>query len=91
MKIRSLFSTTRLSNLWERLRTSFWFLPSSMALVAIALSFILVQVDTLLGVKVVRELGWIYTFGPEGARAILSAIASSMITVAGLTFSITIC
>ena len=37
----------------------------------------------------VREFGWLYTFGPEGARAILSAIASSMITVAGLTFSIT--
>ncbi|WP_308460482.1 DUF2254 domain-containing protein [Mesorhizobium sp. NBSH29] len=83
------FSITWLSNLWDRLRTSFWFLPSSMALLAIALSFILVQVDTWLGVKVVRELGWSYAFGPEGARAILSAIASSMITVAGLTFSIT--
>jgi uncharacterized membrane protein len=60
-----------------------------MAAAAIALSFILVQVDTWLGVEPVRELGWLYTFGPEGARAVLSAIASSMITVASLTFSIT--
>ena len=60
-----------------------------MALAAIALSFLLVQVDSWLGVAAVRDFGWLYTFGPEGARAILSAIAGSMITVAGLTFSIT--
>ena len=75
--------------MWDRLRTSFWFLPAIMAGVAIALSFLLIQVDTWIGVEAVRDFGWLYTFGPEGARAILSAIASSMITVAGLTFSIT--
>lgn len=32
---------------------------------------------------------WIYAFGAESARAILSAIAGSMITVAGVTFSMT--
>jgi len=37
----------------------------------------------------VKELEWLYSFGPEGARAVLSAIAGSMITVAGLTFSMT--
>lgn len=79
----------RLFSVWDRLRTSFWFLPSAMAVVAIALSFLLVRVDTMLGAESVREFGFLYTFGPEGARAILSAIGSSMITVAGLTFSIT--
>lgn len=71
------------------MRTNFWFLPSAMAAGAIALSFALIQVDVWLGADVVRRVGWLYTFGPEGARAILSAVASSMITVAGLTFSIT--
>lgn len=33
---------------------------------------------------------WSYGGGPEGARAVLSVIASSMITVAGVVFSITI-
>jgi hypothetical protein len=60
-----------------------------MAVMAISLSFLLVQVDSWLGVRAVRDFGWLYTFGPEGARAVLSAIAGSMITVAGLTFSIT--
>ena len=37
-----------------------------------------------------RGLGWVYARGPEGARAILETIAGSMITVAGVVFSITI-
>ena len=57
--------------------------------VAVALSFVLVQVDAWLSVDVVQKFGLLYTFGPEGARAILSVIASSMITVASLIFSIT--
>jgi hypothetical protein len=87
--IPSFLSATRLSSLWDRLRISFWFLPSTMAGTSMALSFVLVQVDAWLGVDGVRDFGWLYTFGPEGARAVLSAIAGSMITVAGLTFSIT--
>jgi hypothetical protein len=49
--ISSFLSPLRLSSLWERLRTSFWFLPSAMALAAISLSFLLVQVDSWLGVE----------------------------------------
>jgi len=88
-RIALFLSTARLLSFWDRLRTSFWFLPSAMAFAAVALSFVLLKVDTWLGAEPVRDLGWLYTFGPEGARALLSAIASSMITVAGLTFSIT--
>lgn len=79
----------RMLGIWERLRTSFWFLPSVMAAAAVALSFALIRVDTSLASDNLRGLGWLYQFGPEGARAVLSAIASSMMTVAGLTFSIT--
>ena len=60
-----------------------------MAFVATALSFLLIEVDQSLDSETVQELGFLYSFGPEGARAILSAISSSMITVAGLTFSMT--
>jgi uncharacterized membrane protein len=82
-------STTRLSSLWDRVRDSFWFVPSAMTGGAIGLSFVLTRVDAWLGVAPVQDVSLFYSFGPEGARAILSAIASSMITVAGLTFSIT--
>ncbi len=56
---------------------------------AIGLSFLLIEFDTWLDVGNVSDFGLLYTFGPEGARAILSVIASSMITVASLIFSIT--
>ncbi|MGE4218031.1 MAG: DUF2254 domain-containing protein [Alphaproteobacteria bacterium] len=75
--------------LWERVRASFWFLPAGMAAGAILLAFLTVALDARIGGDALRRFGWLYTFGPEGARALLSAIASSMITVAAVTFSIT--
>jgi len=80
----------RLRNLWQALRSSFWFVPTLLALGAVALSVVVGKVDTLLGAKFAAKLGWIYTGGPEGARGVLSAIAGSVIGVAGTTFSITI-
>jgi uncharacterized membrane protein len=83
------FSITRVSAIWGRLNSSFWFVPVMMCAVAVGLSFLMIEVDTWLGVGKVSDFGLLYTFGPEGARAILSVIASSMITVASLIFSIT--
>lgn len=82
--------TLRFFNLWERLRSSYWFVPGLMAILATALSFGMAEVDEAYGSKFVQELGWIYTGGPDGARGVLSAIGSSVMGVAGTTFSITI-
>jgi len=78
----------RLMEVWESLRSSYWFLPGLIALGAAALAFGMVAADGRIGHEVVERLGWIYTGGAEGARGVLSAIASSMITVAGVTFSV---
>lgn len=83
------FSITRVTAFWGRLNSSFWFVPAVMALFAVALSFVLIEVDALRDVAQTDNPSAFYTFGPEGARAMLSVIASSMITVAGLIFSIT--
>lgn len=80
---------TRVLALWQGLNASFWFVPALMCVAAVALSFLLIGVDTWLGVGEVSDYGLLYSFGPEGARAILQVIASSMITVASLIFSIT--
>lgn len=74
---------------WDRLRGSFWFLPTLMACGAILLSFAMIRLDASMEREAYGRIGFLYLFGPEGARAILSAVATSMITVAGLTFSIT--
>lgn len=83
------FSMTRVTALWARLNSSFWFVPAVMAVAAVALSFALIEVDALRSETTTDDPRAVYTFGPEGARAILSVIASSMITVASLIFSIT--
>ena len=80
----------RMLNLWERLRSTYWFVPSILALASVALSFGMAHVDEALGARFVRSLSWIYSGGPDGARGVLSSIASSVIGVAGTTFSITI-
>ena len=76
--------------LWETVRTSFWFVPSLMAAAAVALALVMVQVDRLATDDRIQPGSWIHGGGPEGARAVLSTAAGSMITVAGVVFSITI-
>jgi uncharacterized membrane protein len=61
-----------------------------MAVAAVGLSVAMIQLDEAATASLLDRLSWVYTGGPEGARAVLSTIAASMITVAGVTFSITI-
>ncbi|MEX0998785.1 MAG: DUF2254 domain-containing protein [Thermodesulfobacteriota bacterium] len=77
--------------LWYNVGSSFWFLPALMVASSIAFSFIMIYVDAnIVKVSGIESLGWIYENKPEGARALLSTVAGSMITVAGVVFSITI-
>ncbi len=79
-----------LVTLWEKIRNSYWFIPSLMALGAIGLSFLTTAVDSRIGSEWMEEIDWLYANKPAGARAVLSTVAGSMITVAGVTFSMTI-
>ncbi len=81
---------TKLLSLWESVHTSFWFLPTVMALAAIGLSVGMVRLDRSISVDIPLLNEFLYPGGAEGARLVLSTIAGSMITVAGVTFSITI-
>lgn len=81
---------TRILDLWSRLRASYWFIPALMALGAIALAIAAIAVDRYLGSAWINDITWLFDNRPAGARAVLSTIAGSMITVAGVTFSMTI-
>jgi uncharacterized membrane protein len=61
-----------------------------MTLAAVGMSFALIAIDEAMRDRVIRNLGWVWVGGPEGARSLLSTVAGSMITVAGVVFSITI-
>ena len=71
-------------------RASYWFLPSVMLVAAMALGAVTVWLDTGPAANLFEGVSWYQRSKPDGARAVLSTIAGSMITVAGVVFSITI-
>lgn len=81
----------RLLNLLERVRSSLWFFPSCLSIAAAILAALSAQLDALVAAS---EKTWLQAFlyqgDLQGARTLLGTVASSMITVAGVTFSITI-
>jgi uncharacterized membrane protein len=80
----------KLQQFWSNLRTSFWFMPSLIVAVSIVLAMALIEAHpTGISEWLVR---WprLFGAGAEGARGILSTIAGSMITVVGITFSMTL-
>lgn len=80
----------RLLQLRDVLKDSFWFIPALMALTATVLALYLVSVDHVLGSDWVKNFGWIWSGGPDGARSVLATVAGSMMTVISIVFSLTI-
>ena len=79
----------RLIKLWNDLQSSYYFIPGLMALGAVLLAMLTSHIDKTWEYKLAENLGWFYSNKAEGARAILTTIAGSMMTVASVTFSIT--
>ncbi len=70
---------------------AFWVIPGLMVLAGVVAAYVFVRIDHI-GAQAdpLLEEAWLYRGGPAGARAVLAAIASSTIAVAGTVFSITI-
>ncbi len=80
----------RFSTLLERIRSSYWFVPAVMSLMALALSTLMLYLDRRFVDQIPDDAWWLYGGGYEGARVVLSAIVTSMISVTSVVFSITI-
>jgi uncharacterized membrane protein len=80
-----------LANKWDSLSGTFWFLPTLMVIAAIGLSLMTIHLDrATINENWLATLGWTFSRGPEGSRALLATVAGSMMTIASVTFSITI-
>ena len=77
-----------MTRLWNRLLDRFWVLPMLCATVAAGGALLLTHLDDRLDTSF--TMPFLFTGGPESARALLSAIITSMISFTGLVFSITI-
>lgn len=83
--------SVRLLGWLERLLSGYWFLPALMALGALALSGATLALDRTITLE--RAPGFLVLGGlngPAGARALLSTVAGSLITVTGVVFSMTL-
>ncbi|MCO5165145.1 MAG: DUF2254 domain-containing protein [Planctomycetes bacterium] len=81
-----------LIELRTRLRQSFWFVPSLMLAATVALAALTLWIDWNYDVGDVKgsAFAWIQLGGAEGARAMLTSVATSIMTVVGVIFSVTI-
>lgn len=76
--------------IWLQVRASLWFVPSLIVIGSMAAAILLVERTGSVGDDLVRRWPRIFGAGADGSREMLAAIATSMITVAGVVFSITI-
>lgn len=80
----------KLRRILAALHSSLWFVPSLIVGGALVIAVLLIEIDSSLSWKLADSYPRLFGAGAEGSRGMLEAIAGSMITVAGVTFSITI-
>ncbi len=80
----------RLRLLWLGLQGSLWFVPTLVTAGCVVLAVVLIEVGTRVENDLAEDWPRVFGAGANAARSMLSAIATSMITVAGVVFSVTI-
>ncbi len=79
-----------LKRFWDRMRTSFWFFPMLIVTGSIALAIGLIAAHSSGSGRWLERWPRLFGAGAEGARGMLATIAGSMMTVVGVTFSMTL-
>ncbi len=80
----------KLKRFWRDLRTSFFYVPSLIVAVSIVLAVALIVGDSTRIEQWLARWPLLFGGGAAGARLMLSTIAGSMMTVVGITFSMTL-
>ncbi len=85
-RARGQVPTVKPETWWSRMWRPFWALPLAICLGAFGLGLVLPVIDR----ELAEHLPFVFQGGPDGARSFLSTIATAMISITGLVFSITI-
>jgi uncharacterized membrane protein len=75
---------------WDELKSTFWFFPVLIILIAILLAFTLIYIDSVSTYEPGKMAQYLLTGSTDSARRVLSIISAAMIGVAGTVFSITL-
>lgn len=89
--MRRALEAVPLLELRRKLRQSYWFLPLLMLAGAALLAAATLRLDRWLGAGPLEPavLSWVQIGSHDGARTILAALAGTVMTVAGVVFSVT--
>ncbi|MBU0674467.1 MAG: DUF2254 domain-containing protein [Proteobacteria bacterium] len=80
----------KVKQLYGNLRSSFWFIPSLMVIGSIAIAAVFIEADSAGSDRWLSQWPRLFGVEAEGARQMLSTLAGSMVTVMGITFSMTL-
>lgn len=80
----------RLSLIWTTLRASFWFIPYLIVITFVVVGVLLTHLRPGTAKIWIEVFPQLFSVGTNGARDMLSTIASSMMSVVGIVFSMTL-
>lgn len=72
-----------------QVRQNYWFWPSMMTCVAVVMGILMPMLDRRVGAVWLQNIGFVPIADVDGARAVLTTLASSSMGVAGVAFSVT--
>ncbi len=78
---------TWILHLWERARTSFWFVPGLFTAGALVFAPLLIGIDREWRTSLLDTFPGLERISASGTRALISTAAGAMLTLAGLAFS----
>ena len=78
-----------IQNLWDNVKSSLWFIPSVLVVLALAAFFHLIEVDVILALAASTVIPWLFSGTADAARTMLSVVAGSLITVISIAISLT--
>jgi uncharacterized membrane protein len=80
----------KLRQLWSNLQSSFWFVPSLIVVANMVFAAAMVEADSAGSDRWLSQWPRLFGVGADGARAMLSTLAGSMMSIMGITFSMTL-
>lgn len=80
----------KIMEIWAELRASLWFIPMVMFIGSLMLALVLIRIDIAVDTQSLRNLSPVFAISTDGARAMLLAVAGSMLTVVALSFTLTL-
>ncbi len=81
---------SRLRQIWDKVRSSLWFIPGLCVGFSAVLALITPRLDDVIPHEMTTSLPLVYSGSESLAQSVLTTIATSMIGVAGVVFSMTI-